>query len=134
MKAHSRSYRIMVVDDNRDAADSMAMMLEARGHLVCSVYDGRDAVEAFQDFQPDAAILDIGLPHISGYELATQFRQSGHPCALIAISGWGTDRDKEQARRWGFDAHLTKPADPHAVIAMMESLCAAALAPQASVA
>jgi DNA-binding response OmpR family regulator len=122
-------YRIMVVDDNRDAADSMAMMLEANGYAVCSVYDGRDAVDAFVDFQPDAAVLDIGLPYISGYELATQFRQSSHRCALIAISGWGTDRDKEQARRWGFDAHLTKPADPHAVIALLERLCDAVRAP-----
>ena len=122
------AYRILVVDDNRDAADSMAMMLEASGHTVRTVYDGREAAQAFHDFEPDAAILDIGLPHISGYELATQFRESAHPCALIAISGWGTDRDKEQARRWGFDAHLTKPADPHAVIAMLEGLCEAAKA------
>jgi len=113
----------MVVDDNRDDADSMAMMLEVRGHEVRSVYDGRDALTAFAEFQPHAALLDIGLPHVSGYELATQFRQHDARCTLIAISGWGTDRDKEQARRWGFDAHLTKPADPHAVIAMLDKLC-----------
>ena len=116
--------RIMVVDDNRDAADSMAMMLEASGHEVCSVYDGRDALTAFAEFRPHAALLDIGLPHISGYELATQIRQQDPRCTLLAISGWGTDRDKEQARRWGFDAHLTKPADPHAVLAMVEKICA----------
>ena len=69
---------------------------------------------------------DIGLPHISGYELATLIRQQDTRCVLIAISGWGTDRDKEQARRWGFDAHLTKPADPHAVIAMLDPLYLAA--------
>jgi DNA-binding response OmpR family regulator len=118
-------YRVMVVDDNRDAADSMAMMLEANGHEVCAVYDGRDALAAFADFRPHAALLDIGLPHISGYELATQIRQQDAHCALIAISGWGTDRDKEQAQRWGFDAHLTKPADPLAVMAMLDEMCAA---------
>lgn len=117
--------RIMVVDDNRDAADSMAMMLEANGHEVCSVYDGREALTAFAEFRPNAALLDIGLPHVSGYELATQFRQIDARCTLIAISGWGTERDKEQARRGGFDAHLTKPADPHAVMALVEKLCAA---------
>ncbi|HZZ93892.1 MAG TPA: response regulator [Usitatibacter sp.] len=127
MKAN-RPHRVMVVDDNRDAADSMAMMLEANGHTVLPVYDGREALRLFAEFKPNAALLDIGLPHISGYELATQFRQQGIACALIAISGWGTDRDKEQARRWGFDLHLTKPADPHAVIAMLDDLCAAALA------
>jgi len=120
--------RIMVVDDNRDAADSMAMMLEASGHEVCSVYDGRDALEAFTVFRPHAALLDIGLPHVSGYELATQIRQQDPRCTLIAISGWGTDRDKEQAHRWGFDAHLTKPADPHAVIAMLDKLSTAVAA------
>jgi DNA-binding response OmpR family regulator len=104
------------------------MMLEATGHSVCTVYDGRDALKMFQEFKPEAAILDIGLPHISGYELATQFRQLGRPCVLIAISGWGTDRDKEQARRWGFDAHLTKPADPHAVMALLHDLCSASFA------
>jgi DNA-binding response OmpR family regulator len=113
----------MVVDDNRDAADSMAMMLEARGYAVCPVYDGRDALRLFHEFQPEVAILDIGLPHVSGYELAAQFRQDAASCALLAISGWGTDRDKEQARRWGFDAHLTKPADPNAVLKMLDELC-----------
>ena len=118
----------MVVDDNRDAADSMAMMLEANGHEVRAVYDGREALAAFAEFCPHAALLDIGLPHVSGYELATQFRQHDARCTLVAISGWGTERDKEQARRWGFDAHLTKPADPHAVMAMVEKLCAGAVA------
>ena len=127
MKPNS-PFRVMVVDDNRDAADSLAMMLEASGHDVRSVYDGREALQVFAEFQPHAAILDIGLPHVSGYELATQIRQQDARCALIAISGWGTDRDKEQARRWGFDTHLTKPADPHAVIALLERLCAAAVA------
>ena len=124
MKPHL-PHRVMVVDDNRDAADSMAMMLEANGHEVCSVYDGRDAMAAFTEFGPDVAILDIGLPHVSGYELAAQFRQHSHRCVLIAISGWGTERDKEQAHHWGFDAHLTKPADPHAVMVLIEELAAA---------
>lgn len=120
--------RIMVVDDNRDAADSMAMMLEARGHEVRSIYDGREALAAFAQFKPHAALLDIGLPHVSGYELAAQIRQQDAHCRLLAISGWGTEHDKEQARHWGFDAHLTKPADPHAVIAMLDELCAQTVA------
>ena len=120
-----QSHRVLVVDDNRDAADSMAMMLEATGHTVAPVYDGREALRVFNEFGPDVAILDIGLPHVSGYELAAQFRQVGRPCVLIAISGWGTERDKEQARTWGFDAHLTKPADPYAVMRLIEELCTA---------
>ena len=121
-------YRIMVVDDNRDAADSMAMMLEACGHEVRPLYDGREALAVFAEFQPQAAILDIGLPHVSGYELATRIRQQDPRCVLLAISGWGTERDKDQARRWGFDAHITKPADPHAVMAMLGELCTVAAA------
>jgi len=117
--------RIMVVDDNRDAADSMAMMLEANGYEALPVYDGREALQAFNDLNPDVAILDIGLPHVSGYELAAKFRAGCISCVLIAISGWGTDRDKEQAQRWGFDAHLTKPADPHVVMSMIDELCKA---------
>jgi DNA-binding response OmpR family regulator len=123
MKA-AHPYRVLVVDDNRDAADSMAMMLEACGHQACPIYDGRQALKVFQEFKPDAAVLDIGLPHISGYELAAQFRQQSD-CVLIAVSGWGTERDKEQARNWGFHQHLTKPADPHEVITLIDELCAA---------
>src|SRR3954470_2149759 len=82
----NRPYRVMVVDDNRDAADSMAMMLEARGYTVCPVYDGRDALRLFHEFEPEVAILDIGLPHVSGYELAAQFRQDAARCVLLAIS------------------------------------------------
>jgi CheY-like chemotaxis protein len=125
MKA-ANSYRVLVVDDNRDAADSMAMMLEACGHQAIPVYDSREAIRVFKEFHPDAAVLDIGLPHISGYELATQFHQQQPDCALIAVSGWGTDRDKEQAQHWGFHRHLTKPADPASLMDLIGELCSQA--------
>jgi DNA-binding response OmpR family regulator len=105
-------YRILVVDDNEDAADSLATLLEVLGYRVKVAYDGPEALAAADAFEPHAALLDIGLPHLSGYDIARHMRgQRGAPVLLVAITGWGQEDDRRRAREAGFDSHFTKPAD-----------------------
>jgi PAS domain S-box-containing protein len=106
-----RNRRILVVDDNRDAADSLAMMLEMMGHETSTAYDGQEAVQAAATFRPEVILLDIGLPKMNGYEVARHIRQQewGKGLALIALTGWGQAEDKRRALEAGFDHHLTKP-------------------------
>jgi CheY-like chemotaxis protein len=108
------SRRILVVDDNRDAAESLAMMLQLLGHEVRSAHDGVEAVEAHAEFRPDVVLLDIGMPRMNGYEAARHIRKQprGDQVVLIALTGWGQEADKKQAMEAGFDLHLTKPVDP----------------------
>jgi len=103
--------RILVVDDNVDAAESLALLLDLSGHTTLNVHDGNAGIVAAEEFHPDVILLDIGLPDINGYEVARRIRQHpwGSKIFLIAATGWGQDRDKEQAKSAGFDSHLTKP-------------------------
>ena len=105
--------RFLVVDDNTDAAESLGTLLELLGHDVRIAFDGRTALETAHDFRPDVALLDIGLPHLSGYEVAQAIRSQpwGQGVYLIAITGWGQAEDKRRAFAAGFDCHLTKPID-----------------------
>ncbi|MDY0747724.1 ATP-binding protein [Paucibacter sp. R3-3] len=105
--------RILVVDDNRDGADALAELLQAEGHEVSTAYSSIDALQLQREFKPDTALLDVGLPEIDGYELARRMRaqQMADPLRLIAISGYGRERDQEEARRAGFSSHLLKPVD-----------------------
>jgi signal transduction histidine kinase/CheY-like chemotaxis protein len=107
--------RILIADDNRDSAETLAALLRMEGHDVTSVHDGPVALSAFTEIKPDVALLDIGMPGLTGYEVARRMRQSnsGASLTLIAITGWGQDIDKERAYAAGFDHHLTKPVDPH---------------------
>jgi PAS domain S-box-containing protein len=107
----TRKWRILVVDDNRDAADSLAMMLQMMGHETCTAYDGLETVQAAATFRPQVVLLDIGLPKMNGYEVARHIRQQpwGEGLALIALTGWGQEEDKRRALDAGFDHHLTKP-------------------------
>jgi signal transduction histidine kinase len=107
--------RILIADDNRDSAETLAALLRMEGHEVTSVHDGPVALSAFSEIKPDVALLDIGMPGLTGYEVARKMRQStsGASLTLIAITGWGQDIDKERAYAAGFDHHLTKPVDPH---------------------
>jgi CheY-like chemotaxis protein len=107
--------RILVVDDNADAAISLAMLLELEGHETRVAHSGTDALAAVAEFSPGCVFLDIGLPDLSGYEVARRMRaMTGFkPAArLIALTGWGSDEDRRQAAAAGFDAHLVKPVDP----------------------
>ena len=106
--------RIVLADDNRDAVDSLAMVLKMAGYEVCATHSGLEALEAGAHVQPEVFILDIGMPDISGYELASRIREEpwGRDALLIALTGWGQQEDKERSREAGFDHHLTKPVDP----------------------
>jgi CheY-like chemotaxis protein len=106
--------KILVADDNRDAADSLSLVLEMAGHEVYTAHDGQGALAAAREHRPRIAILDIGMPDMSGYEVATAIRREtwGGDVYLLAITGWGQTEDKERARLAGFDEHLTKPVDP----------------------
>jgi PAS domain S-box-containing protein len=113
--------RILVADDNQDAADSLAMLLEMSGHEVRVAHDGRAALSLAQTFHPDTALLDIGMPQLNGYEVARALRREpwGAGITLIALTGWGQESDRQKAIDAGFDRHLTKPIDPDALEALM---------------
>jgi signal transduction histidine kinase/CheY-like chemotaxis protein len=113
--------RILVADDNKDAADSLAMLLEMAGHEVRVAHNGRAALALAQAFRPNTALLDIGMPDLTGYEVAKELRREpwGADIRLIALTGWGKDSDRQRARDAGFNHHVTKPVDPVALEALM---------------
>lgn len=106
--------RVLIVDDNVDAAETIALLLRLGGSEVHVEHDGPQAIVAALDFAPDLVLLDIGLPSLSGYDVARSIRaqQSDHRPYLVALTGWGQDADRRKAEAAGFDHHLTKPADP----------------------
>jgi signal transduction histidine kinase/ActR/RegA family two-component response regulator len=114
--------RVLLVDDNRDAADTAATLLELSGYEVRVAYDPGVALGLLDGFAPDVAVLDIGLPGISGYELALRvvMHPNGRNCYLVALTGYGTAADIERARAAGFAQHLVKPAAPDALIGAIE--------------
>jgi PAS domain S-box-containing protein len=124
-----KSRRVMVADDNVDAAESLAEMLRLDGHEVHVSYDGEQALAAFRQFEPDVALLDVGMPLMSGLDVARAIRSlpSGGGATLIAVTGWGQPHDQELALRAGFDHHATKPVSP----AEIRTLIAAAGVEQA---
>jgi two-component system, chemotaxis family, CheB/CheR fusion protein len=113
--------RVLVVDDNVDAAESLSLLLQADGHQTELAHDGLAAVEATARFAPDIVLLDIGLPGLNGYEAAMRMRQhngSRSRPTLVALTGWGQQQDRERAAEAGFDLHLTKPVDPAVIMAL----------------
>lgn len=118
----TQSRRILIADDNRDSAETLAALLRMEGHEVTSVHDGPVALSVFGELKPDVALLDIGMPGLTGYEVARKLRQAAPrvPLTLIAITGWGQDIDKERAYAAGFDHHLTKPVDPQRLVEMLK--------------
>jgi PAS domain S-box-containing protein len=119
--AKSSRRRVLIADDNRDAADSLALLLQMEGHEVTVAHDGRQAIVAFEKVRPDAALLDIGMPGLNGYDIARMIRRSPHGQAvtLVAVTGWGQDHDKAQALQAGFNHHFTKPVEPEALTALL---------------
>lgn len=109
----ARKHRILIVDDFPDVAEMACVLLGMLGHECRAAGCGRDALAEADRFDPDVALLDIGLPDLSGYELARELRQrrSGRPLYIAAITGWGAPADRARAYAAGFDQHLTKPAD-----------------------
>jgi CheY-like chemotaxis protein len=106
--------RVLVVDDNVDACESIAMILDLAGHATRCVHDGPSVLDAALKYRPDAVLLDIGLPGMSGYDVARQLRARPefHRTTLIAMTGYGQAADRAAAAAAGFDHHLTKPVDP----------------------
>jgi PAS domain S-box-containing protein len=117
------SRRVLIADDNRDAAESLAMLLRIDGHDVTVVHSGQEALVAFSAMQPEVALLDIGMPELNGYEVARQVRQGslGRAVTLIAVTGWGQDRDKVQALAAGFNHHFTKPVEADRLCELLRS-------------
>lgn len=111
-RAHAR--RVLVVDDNADAAEMMATLLELDGHDVRVAHDAETALTVATQFAPDVGLFDIGLPETDGYELARRVRGDTRllNMYLVAVTGWGQDGDVRRAADAGFDWHLTKPAEP----------------------
>jgi CheY-like chemotaxis protein len=116
--------RILVVDDNRDAAMSMSMLLKVLGSDVRVAFNGVDALKAIAEYKPAVVLLDIGMPDMDGYEVARRIRQQSEfdDVTLIALTGWGQEDDRRRSQTAGFDHHLTKPADINALEALLVSL------------
>ena len=122
--AAAGALRVLVVDDNVDGAESLAMLLELSGHTTRTAHTGPDGVAAAYEFCPDVVFLDIGLPGLSGYEVAVRLRDTPPAVrpVLAALTGYGSDADKAHAAAAGIDRHLTKPVDPAAVAALLREL------------
>jgi PAS domain S-box-containing protein len=129
-----RTRRIMVVDDNRDAADSLGMLLRFLGADVHIAYDGQSALESLRICRPAVVLLDLGMPGLDGFEVARRVRQDPDFCkvTLVALSGWGQEEDRQRAREAGFDHHLVKPIDLGGLQALLTSLDERGRAPSAT--
>jgi len=112
--------RVLVVDDNQDAANAMAMLVEEMGGDARVAYDGESALEMLQVYRPEVILLDIGMREPDGYETCQRIRRAlGNGVVLVALTGYGQEQDREKATRAGFDAHLTKPADGTALAGVL---------------
>jgi len=113
--------RILVVDDNRDSASSLGLLLQIMGNTVRVAYNGAEALEVADGFRPNAILLDIGLPKVNGYEVARTIRSRpwGEQVVLVAVTGWGNDDARRSSTEAGFDHHLVKPFDPAAVMQVL---------------
>jgi CheY-like chemotaxis protein len=112
--AQAAPLRILIADDNRDAADSLSMLLKLSGHDIKVARTGGEALTVAGQFRPEIGIIDIGMPDMDGYEVAQRIRHEawGEHMTLIAVTGWGQADDKRRALAAGFDRHMTKPVDP----------------------
>ena len=119
-----RRLRILVADDERDQAMTLALLLADEGHDVREVHRGSEVLRMVRDFDPDVALIDIGMPGMTGYDAAREIRQvlGGTRPLLVAVTGWKQSSDRILARLAGFDHHLAKPFDPKELIALMEPL------------
>lgn len=116
--------RILVVDDNQDAANSLAVLLRLTGHDVRSAYDGATALAVAADFRPSMVVLDIGMPGMDGFTVARRLRENAElgPLVLVAVTGWGQQDDRRRSKQAGFDYHLVKPVDPQALVNLLTSI------------
>jgi CheY-like chemotaxis protein len=105
--------RVLVVDDNQDAADTLALLLELMGHTTRTAHDGLAALDAAAAFEPEVVLLDIGLPKMNGYDVCREMRKQpwGQRAYVVALTGWGQAEDQRKASEAGFDRHLVKPVE-----------------------
>jgi CheY-like chemotaxis protein len=121
------SCRVLIAEDIPDAAEMLRLMVESMGHEVRIAADGVQAVSIAREFTPRIALLDIGMPRMDGYEAARQIRAAlGQDVILVALTGWGQEEDHRRSREAGFDRHLTKPADPEVLEALIADAARAA--------
>ncbi len=116
--------RVLVVDDNRDAALSLALLLRLSGNETNTAFDGEEALTIASDFDPDLILLDIGLPKLNGYEVCRllRLRPSTRPVVIVALTGWGEAEDRRKSAVAGFDAHFVKPLEPGALHTILTRL------------
>jgi signal transduction histidine kinase/ActR/RegA family two-component response regulator len=126
--------KVLVIDDNRDSADALTLVLQEDGHQVTVGYSGSEAMELAGRVHPDAVFLDIGMPDISGYDVARRLRREpwGRGILLVAMTGWGQPKDKELAQSAGFDRHFTKPIDPTELQTLLAAFIQARRSPPAA--
>ena len=127
------SLRILVVDDHRDSAITLALLLRMMGHTVHVAYDGPQAIEVAENRRPDAILLDLSLPKLNGYDTASTIRERewGKRIRIIAVSGWGEPADRLRSRATGFDHHLVKPVDMDELVGLLSSVTPATRADEA---
>jgi PAS domain S-box-containing protein len=122
-QAAPATYRILIVDDNRDSADSLAMYLKIKGHDTSTAYDGEQALQSAETIRPDVVLLDIGMPRLDGYEVCRRMRQQpwGSSTLVVALTGWGQEEDQRRTEEAGFDRHMVKPIEPAALMKLLAS-------------
>jgi CheY-like chemotaxis protein/two-component sensor histidine kinase len=121
-------FRILVVDDLRDSADSLAVLLRLVGNEVCTAYDGQEALETAAEFRPDVVVLDLGMPKLNGYDTCRRLREQAwtKDVVFVALTGWGQEEDRRRTEEAGFHYHLVKPIDPAAFMKLLAKLQPAA--------
>lgn len=118
----TRRLNVLVVDDNPDAADSLALLVRAAGHETRVAWNGLDALAVARETRPDVVLLDLGMPCMNGYETAHRFREdpATRSAMLVAITAWGSDEDRRRTQAAGFVKHFVKPVDPTEVLALLQ--------------
>jgi CheY-like chemotaxis protein len=116
--------RILIVDDNEDSADSLAMLLEITGNKTYMAHDGLEAVEAIEKYRPEVVLLDIGLPRMDGHEVCRRIREQpwGKDIIMLALTGWGQEDDRRRSEEAGFNGHLVKPVDYDKLLELLGEL------------
>jgi CheY-like chemotaxis protein len=124
LAASGAKRRVLVVDDNEDGAESLALLLTLNGHEAYIAHDGTEAIEVAERERPDVVLLDIGLPGLNGFEVSRRIRERtwGKDVVLVAVTGWGQDEHRRASTEAGFDAHLVKPVDHDALMALVASV------------
>ena len=116
--------RILIVDDNQDAASSLAILLKMVGHETRVAHDGPSALGIVDEYKPEVILLDIGMPKMSGYEVCRRIREQadGDGMLIVAVTGWGQEEDRRKSEEAQFDGHMVKPVDPQALMKLLAEL------------